>query len=83
MYGASELEFPMSKAPNNSAAVAAFIARKAEIDIILARLAALSSEHFNCTPDKITWTDVGTLGSYLERLQEVSDAAFHEGEYAT
>jgi hypothetical protein len=82
MYGATELEFPMSKAPDNSAAVAAFIGRKAEIDAILTRLAALSAEHFNCTSDEITWADVGTLGSYLQRLREVSDAAFHEGEYA-
>ena len=73
----------MSKAPTNSAAVSAFIARKAEIDTILTRLAAFSAERFNCTPDEITWADVGTLGSYLQRLREVSDAAFHEGEYAT
>ena len=82
MYGATELEFPMSKAPNNSAALAVFVARKSEIDAILTRLAALSGEHFNCSPDEITWADVGTLGSYLERLQEVSGAAFHEGEHA-
>jgi hypothetical protein len=73
----------MNKAPNNSAALAAFITRKAEIDTILARLAALSAEHFNCTPHEVTWADVGTLGSYLERLREVSGAAFREGEYAT
>jgi hypothetical protein len=72
----------VSKAPNNSAALAAFIARKFEIGEILARLAALSTEHFNCIPNEITWADVGTLGSYLERLRAVSAAAFHEGEYA-
>jgi hypothetical protein len=33
-------------------------------------------------PDEITWGDVGTLGSYLEGLRQVSDAAFHEGEHA-
>jgi hypothetical protein len=83
MYGASELEFSMIKAPNNSAALAACLTRKAEIDMIPARLAALSAEHFDCAPDKITRADVGTLGSYPERLREVSDAAFHEGERAT
>jgi len=83
MYGVTELEFPMSKAPNNSAALSAFIARKSEMGTILTRLAALSAEHFNRTPDEITWADMGTLGSYLERLREVSDAAFHEGEHAT
>jgi hypothetical protein len=83
MYGATELELPMSKAPNNSAALAAFIARKTEIDTILTRLSAFSAEHFNCTADAMTWSDVGTLGGYLQRLREVSDAAFHEGEHAT
>ena len=73
----------MNKALNNSAALAAFISRKSEVDTILARLAALSAEHFNCTADAMTWSDVGTLGGYLQRLREVSDAAFHEGEHAT
>jgi hypothetical protein len=82
MYAASKLDVPMSKAPNNSTALAAFISSKTEIDTILTRLAALSAAHFNCMPDEVTWADVGTLGSYLQRLQDVSDAAFHEGEYA-
>jgi hypothetical protein len=72
----------MHKPSDNADALAAFIARKSEIDTILARLAALSAGHFNGTPDAVTWADVGTLGRYLERLQEVSDAAFHEGEHA-
>ena len=72
----------MGKAPNNAGALAAFVVRKAEIDTILTRLAALSAEHFKCSPE-VTWADVGTLGSYLERLRVVSDAAFHEGEHAT
>ena len=73
----------MSRAANNTTALTAFIARKAEIDAILTRLAALSAEHFNCTPDEITWADVGTLGGYLQGLREISNAAFHEGEHGT
>jgi len=42
------------KLSDNADALAAFIARKSEIDTILARLDALSAEHFNCTPDEIT-----------------------------
>jgi hypothetical protein len=72
----------MSKSPDNAAALAAFIAHKAEIDTILARLTALSSDHFSCEPDAVNWGDVGTLASYLEGLREIRDAAFHEGEYA-
>ena len=72
----------MREPANNSNAIAAFIARKFEIDGILARLTEFSAEHFNINPDDVTWADVGTLGSYLEGLRRVSDAAFREGEHA-
>jgi hypothetical protein len=72
----------MSKSPDNAAALAAFIAHKAEIDTILARLTALSSDHFGPGKDSVTWGDVGTLGGSLKALREISDATFHEGEYA-
>ena len=75
-------EIPNAQTPRQQRCPFALIGCKAEIDIILDRLAALSAEHFNCVPDEVTWADVGTLGSYLQRLREVSDAAFHEGEYA-
>jgi hypothetical protein len=54
----------MRKSPDNSEALAAFIARKTEIDTILTRLAALSAEHFDRAPDDISWSAVGTLGVY-------------------
>jgi hypothetical protein len=72
----------MRKPTDNSEALAAFIACKAAIDTILARLVALSGDHFNCTPEAVDWAHVGTLGSYLEALRQVSDAASHEGEHA-
>jgi hypothetical protein len=72
----------MRKPSDNSIALAAFTARKTEIDTILARRTALSSDHFGCEPDAVTWSDVGTLASYLKGLRDVADAAFHEGEHA-
>jgi len=72
----------MHKPSDNADALADFIARKSEIDTILARLTALSSEHFGREPDEVTWGDVGTLAGYLKGLREISDAAFQEGEYA-
>jgi hypothetical protein len=71
----------MYRTPDNSNAFAVFVASKSEIDAILVRLTPLSAEHFNRTPNDISWGDVGTLGSYLEGLREVADAAFHEGEH--
>ena len=72
----------MRQPTDNSEALAAFIARKAEIDTVLARLAALSAGHFNATPDEVSWAHVGSLGGYLECLRRVSDAVFGEGEHA-
>ena len=70
------------RAIDNSKAVDAFLAAKAEIDSTLARLTALSDDHFETDPDEIHWGHVGTLNHYRDRLREISDAAFKEGEYA-
>jgi len=63
-------------------ALDAYIAHKTEIDTMLARLAALSADHFNVEPDRVTWADVGTLAHYAELLKRLTDSAFKEGEYA-
>ena len=67
---------------NHDAAQAAFVARKAEIDAMLARLQALSDDHFNTYPDALTWGDVGTLEHYARLIRRVTDDAFAEGENA-
>jgi hypothetical protein len=70
-----------TKTSSNRDALAAFVQKKAEIDTMLARLQALSDDHFNYSPDEIDWGHVGTLGYYAELLKRVSDSAFHEGEH--
>ena len=67
---------------NKEAALAAFIGKKAEIDEMLARLQTLSDDHFNAHPDEINWGHVGTLNHYRDRLRDITDSAFKEGEYA-
>jgi hypothetical protein len=67
---------------DNSKALAAFIAAKADIDAMLATLAALSADHFGETPDEIHWGHVGTLSLYRERLRDITDMALRTGEYA-
>jgi hypothetical protein len=63
-------------------ALDAYMARKAEIDTMLARLTALSDDHFNVAPDDINWGHVGTLAHYAELLKRIIDSAFKEGEHA-
>ena len=63
-------------------ALDAYIAKEIEIDTMLARLKALSDEHFNVAPDAVTWGDVGTLAHYAKLLKRITDSAFKEGEHA-
>ncbi len=66
----------------NAAAVDGFLATKFEIDALLARLQALSDDHFNASPDTVDWGHVGTLNQYCTRLREITDMAFAEGDHA-
>ena len=61
----------MRNTGNNEAALQAFIARKAEIDAMLARLAQLSDDHFGADPEAINWADVGTIESYAATLKQL------------
>ncbi|WP_347267734.1 hypothetical protein [Paracoccus sp. (in: a-proteobacteria)] len=69
-------------AQDNTKALDAFLAAKFEIDAMLERLAALSADHFETSPDEINWGHVGTLNHYRARLREITDSAFREGEHA-
>ncbi|MCB1832393.1 MAG: hypothetical protein KDH19_02955, partial [Geminicoccaceae bacterium] len=48
----------------NDAALAAFISAKTELDEMLERLAGLSADHFECSPEDVNWGHVGTLEHY-------------------
>ena len=72
-----------TKAQNSrETALAAFLSKKGEIDTLLARLQALSDEHFNAAPGEVNWGHVGSLQRYMELLRQITDSAFKEGEYA-
>ena len=66
----------------NQDALAAFVQKKAEIDTMLARLQTLSDDHFNYSPDEITWSHAEGLAHYAELLKRITDMAFKEGEHA-
>jgi len=72
----------MTNPRTNASALAAFLARKAEIDGMIERLKTLSDDHFGVEPDAVDWGHVGTLSHYAELLKRITDAAFKEGEHA-
>jgi hypothetical protein len=67
---------------SNEQALAAFISKKAEIDAMLARLQALSDDHFGYSPDEVTWSHAEGLAHYAELLKRITDMAFNEGDHA-
>jgi hypothetical protein len=70
-----------AKTRNNDKALANFLSHKAEIDAMLERLQGLSDAHFDANPEEINWGDVGTLADMANKLREITDSAFGEGEY--
>jgi hypothetical protein len=52
-------------------ALDAFLARKVQIDAMLAKLTELSNDHFDVSPDEIHWGHVGDLGRTAHLLTEV------------
>lgn len=67
---------------DNTKALHAFLAKKAEIDAALARLQQLSDDHFNTDPDTLNWSDVASLSHHADLLKRITDHAFGEGENA-
>jgi hypothetical protein len=80
--GTHEKDRPMTNAKPRRQAIDAFLAAKADIDQMLARLEALSADHFDVHPDEVDWGHVGTLDDYRTKLRQITDAAFKEGEHA-
>jgi hypothetical protein len=60
---------------SNEHALAAFVAKKAEIDAMLARIQAHSADHFGYSPDEITWAHAEGLAHYAELLKRITDSA--------
>ena len=59
----------------NAEALAAFIARKAEIDRLLEQLLAYSHEHLNPAPDAVHWGHVTELDDWLGCLRRIAKLA--------
>jgi hypothetical protein len=75
-------EMQIQIAKSREQALAEFVRNKAKIDAMLARIQALSDDHFGYTPDEVTWDHVGTLEHYAQLLKRITDSAFREGEHA-
>ena len=78
----SETDPATGSRDRSNKALDAFIAKKAEIDAMLARLQALSDDHFNFDPEAVNWGSVGSISSVASDLRKITDFLFGEGEHA-
>jgi len=62
----------------NDAALAAFIARKAEIDAALDRIRTASDDHFFASPEDVHWGHATALADHAALLQRITDAIYAE-----
>jgi len=65
-----------------AAALDAFMKANVEILDLLHDLTEIADEHFDLTPDEITWANVGDVTETRNALQAISDRIKGEGEYA-
>jgi hypothetical protein len=68
-------ETPKPGTRSRQDALAAFGQRKAEIDTMLARIQALSDDHFGLSPEEVTWGHVALLDDYAELLKRITERA--------
>ena len=59
-------------------ALDAFMAKVAEVQQALAEIQAAADEHFDASPDEVTWAHVGDVEHTLAQLKDV--LAFIRGE---
>jgi len=69
-------------ARNQENSLAAFLAKKAEFDALLAELAQASEDHFGADPEATLWGETAWLSDATAKLKDIADAHFRRGEYA-
>ena len=66
---------------NQQRSLAAFFAKKAEFDALLAELQQASDDHFGADPEAVLWGETAWLADATAKLKEVADQHFRRGEY--
>jgi len=67
---------------NQERSLAAFLAKKAEFDALLAELQQASDEHFGADPEAVLWGETAWLTDVTATLKNIADQHFRRGEYA-
>jgi hypothetical protein len=69
-------------ARNQERSLAAFLAKKAEFDALLAELQQASADHFGADPEAVLWAEAEWLADATAKLKTIADQYFRRGEFA-
>lgn len=69
-------------ARNQERSLAAFLAKKAEFDALLAELQQASADHFGADPEAVLWCEAEWLADATAKLKTITDQHFKRGDYA-
>ena len=69
-------------ARNQQRSLAAFLAKKAEFDALLAELQQASEDHFGADPEAVLWSEAEWLADATAKLKQIADQHFRRGDYA-
>jgi hypothetical protein len=69
-------------ARNQERSLAAFLAKKAEFDALLAELQQASEDHFGADPEVVLWCEAEWLADATAKLKTITDQHFKRGDYA-
>jgi hypothetical protein len=69
-------------ARNQERSLAAFLAKKAEFDALLAEFQQASEDHFGADPEEVLWCEAAWLSDATAKLKDIADQHFRRGEYA-
>jgi hypothetical protein len=67
---------------NQQQSLEAFLAKKAEFDVLLAELQQASEDHFGADPEAVLWGEAAWLADATAKLKDIADAHFRRGESA-
>ena len=66
---------------NQQRSLEAFLAKKAEFDVLLVELQQASADHFGADPDAVLWGEAAWLADATAKLKNIADQHFRRGEY--
>ena len=67
---------------NQVNSLAAFLAKTAEFDALLAELAQSSADHLGADPETVLWGEAAWLSDATAKLKDIADQHLRRSEYA-